>query len=376
MRLLAYILSCASVSAAVVTSNVIYSSSIDPISLTAIVKHTNGSLSPVLVCCHGWSGDASDWNATVLANFATSGWFVVAVDMRGRRTSEGAEDGSGREIMDIADAVTFCRTNFAGVASTNQAVCYGISGGGGNTLAAASKLPDFFAAYVSYFGISDYGVHPTESWYFKNTAWQSSIREFIGGDTNLTSGPTNILQNYQSRDATTAITNLVGGWLFAYHKNGDTAVNVTNTGRIKDALDGSGLLNYTIRFSDDLYTHDYPSWPPDSFDDWGFCYSNTAAWSVPASGAMRVNGYLVTKRFTIWLGGGTNQVGDFTYNTSTHTYTISPITTNGLDVVFAEIGTTNTLTTNISETTTFSFPYSVRAATVSGTLSVGKITRQ
>jgi pimeloyl-ACP methyl ester carboxylesterase len=349
-----------------------YSSFIDPISnLTARyfypVVTSNLTL---LVVMHGYSGDSSSYNFNTYTNLAAMGFFVLAPDMRGRGGDGGSPDDSGREIMDIYDAVAYARTHFP--VSPDYAALFGESGGGGNTIAAAAKIPDLFSVYVSYYGMSDYGFSPSVSWYaFVGPAsnYAASMRLHIGGDSTLGT-PANFPDAYQARDATEAIgKNLLGGFLYLFENSRDSVVNATNTTRVANSMLAAGNSRYYMDISSTLYVHQYPTAPtylPDSTALWASAIMSqtNAPWTMPQTGSVRVLGYLVTKRFSIWLGTGTTQVADVAYNTLTGTYSFTPVTTNGLNIHLTQGAMS--LSTNISAPGTLSlnipFPPSLHIA--------------
>ena len=127
---------------------------------TAYPKH--GRNLPVLIMMHAWASLTIDDN--IVDRFAQLGFFVAAPGMRGRGGAQGARDASGREIYDILDAVNYVKANFADRIS-DKIICWGSSGGGGNAMACACKLPDTFSCIISNSGMSDYGYDATYGWY-------------------------------------------------------------------------------------------------------------------------------------------------------------------------------------------------------------------
>jgi len=81
-----------------------------------------------------------------------------------------------------------------------------------------------------------------------------------------------------------------------------------------------------------------------------------AVWEIPASGTVTVIGYIVTKRFSVWLNThgtaitGIDAAATVVYNTEIDTYTVTPLTTGGVDVVITQGGKTG-ISTNISTET-------------------------
>lgn len=332
---------CLRLSAAVSLANITYSSSIDPITNLSGLIYYDAAVTnrPVLVAMHGYSGDATSFDASIFTNFVGNGWFVVVPDMRGRRSAAGNPDDCGREIMDIFDALAYVRSTRP--VSQRYAVMMGVSGGGADALGAACKLTDAFWAYISYFGISDWGTDPVNGyyeWLYPSGDPKLALQRLhIGGDSTL-GDPAHFPDNWRSRDATEGIgVNMYGGWVYAYENNADALVNATNTGRIKVAMDMAGRTNYTVRMSDTLYVHSYPAAPMDSQADW--IADTNKSWTMPTSGAVRVLGWIQTKAWSIWLGGGTNQVADVTYDLSANRFSIAPVTAS-VDPVISHGGCT------------------------------------
>lgn len=293
---------------------------------------------PILAVLHGWSGNAESYYET-LNTWAGYGFFVVSIGMRGRNASTpGTNDASGREIYDIYDAINFVKTRFSSYCSADKVAIYGTSGGGGNALAAACKFPDTFTAVVSLFGMSDYGRDGTNGWYQNNGGtYTAAIATAVGGT------PAAVPNNYYARDATAAIQNFTGGKLHLFHDKQDTTVPYVHSTRIKTAMDAAGLTNYSYNISDIgdaiRYEHGYPKDIPDLLEAdtiWKPDALNGSAWTVPATGTVTVIGYIVTKRFTIWLGTGISAAATVAYDTSTHQYTVTPLTTGDIAVAITE----------------------------------------
>jgi pimeloyl-ACP methyl ester carboxylesterase len=287
-----------------------------------------GNSYPVLLLMHGFGGDASEYNVDTLARLAAYGLFVGAVGMRGRDSASGSRDSSGREIYDILDALTYIRANYASVIDANYAAIAGHSGGGGNALAAACKAPDTFVTVVSCYGMSDYGVNNPNGWYW-NGGSQATLQTQIGGT------PVAVPNNYLARDATSAISNYTGGHLYLYHDSGDASVPIIHSQRIVTAMGAAGLSNYTANYTG---VSDNPRWLhaiPNGIAPiiqseaiWARAIADKtyAVWTVPDTGTLKIIGYLVTKRFNLWLGDGTGEAGQVVYNMTTRVFTITPTT--------------------------------------------------
>ena len=300
---------------------------------------------PIVLLMHGWDGTAEAYTDVGLARIAEYGFFVASVGMRGRNGADGARDVSGREIYDIYDALLYIRSRFSAYVSPTKAIMFGVSGGGGNVLAAACKFPDIFSCLVDMYGMSDYGRDGTNGWYFNNSnpQYETDMEAGIGG------APAAVPNSYYARDATAAITNYTGGELVLFHDESDGTVPVVHTTRITGAMDEAGLTNYTANISNAgsevrwSHGHDVDGAVGLASEDiWVPPALSTAAWTIPASGTVTVIGYIVTKRFTVWLNDGVTDAATVAYNTATDTYTVTPLTTAPITVTITQGAKTGT----------------------------------
>lgn len=296
---------------------------------------TNYTNLPVVIWMHGYTGSASVFIASAMSRLALRGLFVAAVGMRGRDGASGSQDNSRREIYDIYDAWAYIQANFASQIDANYLCVCGYSGGGGNALNFACKFPDAANMIVSHFGMSDYGVDPTYGWTGTNTTW-------IGG--TYASVP----ENYRACNAIEAIAyNYTGGQLRLYHDQSDASVPVSHSTRVGAAMLAAGQSNYIESYTQ---SGDNPRWlhgnpvvtdvgessiQTENFWAVAHAAKSVSAWTIPASGEVRVLGYIVTKRFTIWLGNGQSEVAHVTYDTEAGTYSVEPLT-GSVDVVITQ----------------------------------------
>lgn len=121
---------------------------------------------PIAVVMHGYS--MSSTVAGVRDNaqrLRDAGCFAISVTLRGREGSEGTRDSGGLEIHDIYDAVEAVKMHYARNVNPTNVHITGYSGGGGNTLSALTRFPDYFCLGAAFFGMSDYGFDPVKGWY-------------------------------------------------------------------------------------------------------------------------------------------------------------------------------------------------------------------
>jgi dienelactone hydrolase len=291
---------------------------------------------PVIVCIDGWDGIAKSaaFLERIAWRYASKGYFVMGVGMRGRNGADGSRDASGLEIYDIYDALQYVRAKFPHVSRDRSAIV-GWSGGGGNALAAACKFPDTWNVVVDCYGMADYGRDATNGWYQNTGGYAVSIAASIGGT------PAAVPDRYYARDATLAISNYSGGKLILFHDNPDGYVPYVNTQRVIAAMDAAGLTNYVANLTTPA---DTPHWSHgmDGYinieslaeDIWMPYVTTIDPWTIPTSGIRTVIDYIVTKRFSVSLN---NKVGNaaatVVYDTVAGTYIITPLTSNPIVAV-------------------------------------------
>lgn len=300
-----------------------YPSSTQGISLTADYYYTVGASDlPILATLHGYNGSRFDFLTNTLGMFASNGWLVVNISMRGRDGLLGTRDDSGIEIMDIYDAVIAARLQLP--ANATNASIYGTSGGGANAFACAAKIPDLFSGYFEQSGVCDYGYDQTNSWYVTaGSTYQSDMRLYIGGS----NGASPYTDLFRTRNASEAMgKNLQGGWVWMWHSAGDTSVNVTNFYTATNAF--ASNPRYTATLDPGSGHNGYGI--PNNYAQWSNSWTTNLAWTIPATGSVRVLGYIQTKRFSVWLGNGKNQVADLDYDTTAGTYYFTGLTSGSI----------------------------------------------
>jgi pimeloyl-ACP methyl ester carboxylesterase len=274
---------------------------------------------PIVVMMHGFNLDIDAITSTIMQRIANEGYFVLAAGMRGRKGATGSEDASGKEIHDIYDAIQYVQTNFPTLVSDKVTIS-GYSGGGGNALAAVSKFPDTFNVCVDHFGMSDYGYDGTYGWYYTNPSYQSDIVSFIGNT------PAIVPEKYLARAHVNAVKNFASGELYAFHDEGDGSVDVVQSQRLEAVLNGSIAGQFYYSDSEDVerYLHSMdtsaitePTWLPRA--------NAVPAWEVADSGTIRVCGYIITKKFKIYLGNLGDRTADVTYNLALNKFDVTPL---------------------------------------------------
>lgn len=302
---------------------------------------------PIVAVMHGYAGSAYA-PEDVLSRMARYGVFVISPGMRGRNGADGSKDASGREIYDIYDAIEYVKTNYASVVNADKVCVVGYSGGGGNALAFACKFPDAASVIVSHFGMSDYGWADVDAGLDDSWGWWRA-----GGAPETELGTPALNPNkYRARNAVEAIANFSGGHIYLYHDEDDASVIPMHSQRIATAMTGGNYTaNYTTAASSPRWTHGNPvvgdPGEPNiqTESTWIAAVKSSAAWTIPSSGTVTVIGYIVTKRFAIWLNkngttpAGTDAAAVVVYNTATDTYTVTPLV-SGIDVAITQGGKT------------------------------------
>lgn len=332
-----------------ISNSFTYSSSIDSITnLYATYSYGLGVTNqPIVIIMHGWNESATDY-VSVINNIVSNKCFCCAVGLRSKNGASGTKDASGREIMDIYDAIQYIISNFPTIVNPNKINIVGFSGGGGNVYGSITKFPNLFNNAISYFGMSDYGYDPTYGWRYTNAAgYQVSIDAAVGGS------PATHLNNFNSRYAVGAINNFKGK-LRIYHDDQDSAVSVEQSRQVYSNFTAQSRLVYNESGVGDpiRYLHGLGTDVMNSLNDFKNDILIKNKPSIGNSGILRINGYCITDRFDIRLGNLDNHVSNLTYNLSSKTFTMTPLTGSQLATIIYN-GVTQSQT--INSVTTFQF---------------------
>lgn len=281
---------------------------------------------------------ASNYNGKIAA---------IPVNHRGVGLSNGAQDDGARQIHDYYDVLTYMRASHPDLINQNVACGYGISAGGGDMLGAASKFPDLFSTIITHFPMSDYGYDGTFGWWHQNASFRANLETRIGGT------PAAVPNNYRSRFHLESIAKNYQGHLWLIHDASDSTVNVNQSERVETEFINEGKseqCTFLRSQSSDVirYTHGYPT----DAGTTGIATAETL-WApyvieaneinIPDSGILRINGYLITKKFKIWLSDGTSsetgrrRSADLVYNWIDNEYTLTPLLESGATDLTAEI---------------------------------------
>ncbi len=135
---------------------VYYESTRTPGLTLAMLVHKPAKPGHILAGTHGWHMSIDGF---AYMDKPAGEYLSIAVDMRGRKYSEGHPDCNGWELFDVIDAVNYAKVFYRERISDPDVVYFESgSGGGGNALAIIGKFPDFFSACTALCGISDYAA--------------------------------------------------------------------------------------------------------------------------------------------------------------------------------------------------------------------------
>lgn len=259
---------------------------------------------PLVLVMHGYNGSRKDVKDD-LAAFARRGVVAIGPDMRGCGQSAGRFDSSGLDIHDAIDAAGEIIRLFPGQVDPLDWNIVGYSGGGGNAIAAGCRFPDLFKTAVSFFGISDY------AWWHASKGRPDCNRvmeKAVGGP------PDSVPARYEARNMTPAAGNsLRTNWHFFW----DEQESQCPPGMIDDwiaayrAAGGTKVHRHVSRRTDSTrYHHGYRKNHADlcRADDLFFPDLLkplvSGSLDLPPQGELVVPGYLVTRRFNVFLGDG------------------------------------------------------------------------
>ena len=270
--------------------------------------------------------------------------------MRQRDGSDGVRDSGGLEIYDIFDAVEAIKAapQYAGRFDENITYVTGYSGGGGNTMSALTKFPDYWNAGASFVGMSDYGYNNPDGWYYNGAGGRTSI---LDADIGVrTSNDPNVIDRYHARASNLASKNNPYAEIYLFSNQNEVISPIVNDITYRDnaiaAASFPGEFD-NIRFINGQSGIEYegPGNPPD-WVDWNNDgvqqsielqdYPHSSNVSVQDRGErwflddlkagnlphpvlndqdeLFVAGFVRTRPFQVWLGDGQNAAADLSYS--------------------------------------------------------------
>lgn len=311
--------------------------------LTELNYDDSRTNAPVVVVMHEYS--ASTGNLSSMRPYAQRlrdhGFFAIAVTMRGRDGSDGVRDSGGVEIHDIRDAVEAIKADpaFEGLINPSNIHITGYSGGGGNTMSALTKFPDYFRAAGAFFGMSDYGYRPADSWYYNGAGSRAAQLNIDIGNPNT--GGNAVRDRYLARASNLASKNNPYSEIHLFVNSSETICPPWNDTSYRD--NAIAAASHAGEF-DNIHVHiggpgkyedfngnsindanELQNWPHGTLNanqqDAGELWyrDRLIAGTIPqpvlnASDVLFVAGYVKTSAFGLWLGDGQNAAGELTYS--------------------------------------------------------------
>lgn len=301
---------------------------------------TFGKSAPMLVMMHGYSDDVGSYTTELKNRMSNLGLYLVMPSMRERSGAGGTRDSSGREILDIYDAVNARLAIHSDLLNSELVSLNGGSGGGGNAIACGAKMPESFAIIIDDFGMTDYIFnYNTNAWFEQATVGgpvqQQLELDILGAADRL---PQDYLNEAKSRDHRYSHVKNYEGYTYIFHDSGDTAVEQVQSDELWAQFVSQGrtaLGEYHLSTPSDAnrFLHGYhTSDNPGLVSSEAFWLSDVLSSSRPTaktSGTYRISGFLKNRSFEIFLGltvaDGKSCEADLTFNYNTNTYTITPI---------------------------------------------------
>lgn len=322
-----------------------------PLDLLAELNYDDSrSDAPIAVVMHGYSPSSGNLGdvRTSAQRLRDAGFFAISVAMRGRDGSDGVRDSGGIEIYDIYDAVESVIGDFAPLVDDTNIHITGYSGGGGNTMSALTKFPDYFRVGAGFFGMSDYGYDPVNGWYFDGADGRISTLNNDIGDPTL--GDPDVQDRYHARASNLASRNNPYSEIHLFVNHDETICPPVNDTTYRD--NAVAAESFPSEF-DNITVHtgglgEYEDFDGDSTNDpeelqsWshGFLSANAQyaaeAWyldrllsgAIPqpalnAADTLFVAGFVKTRQFELWLGDGQEAAGELNYDFTTETKSFS-----------------------------------------------------
>lgn len=282
-------------------------SSLNPDIRFAIVVHKPETPSPLLLTTHGWHMSVERVHPGSKNPYP--GYLAVQVDMRGRAFSTGKQDANGFELYDVYDALQFVEKEYVELISDPEQVYFvGGSGGGGNALGLAGKFPDLFVSITASCGISDYA-----KWYATDDLgeFQDELEPWIGCK------PSENPEAYASRSGITTVDNVLSP---VYLAHGETDQQVPSY-QSRDYYHKAKSLGKPVHYLELKNAGGRRHWDNITEEQMEslrafhkVALSNhTQPPELPESGDLVVAGYLVTKKFAVFLES-VDQVGHIHYD--------------------------------------------------------------
>ena len=305
---------------------VYYQSSVTPNLTLAMRIFKPAKPSYILATTHGWHMSIA--NFKYLKEPITD-YLLVEVDMRGRAFSDGKQDSNGLELMDVIDAIEYVKKHYKNYLLSTETVYFeGGSGGGGNAFALAGKFPDYFSQISALCGITDYGV-----WYDNDAIgeFKDEMDVWIGNRSNQSA--------YDSRSGLFLLENLCSP-IFIAHGAKDIRVPCYHS---DNYVEKAMLINkaHLVKYHKFENAGGQEHWENMTEDDLKLL-DNSCNFErnkhlnpieIPSVGEMVIGGYLITKKFEIFLSD-INKTARIKYDCTTKTATVYGANKNEFNLIW------------------------------------------
>ncbi len=323
-----------------------------PLDLKALALWNDGVVNaPIAVVMHSYSDNTSFGQFFANADrLRDRGFFAILVAMRQRDGSDGVRDSGGLEIYDIFDAVEAVKATPKYAGRFNQEITYitGYSGGGGNTMSALTKFPDYWNAGAAFVGMSDYGYHEPNGWYFNGAGTRTNILNVDIGD--RTTNQPDIIDRYHARASNLASKNNPYATIFLFANQAESISPIINNITYRD--NAIAAESFPGEFSNIRFINgksgveyegpgnpvDWVDWNRDSIQQFSELqdYPHSSSLIVQERGELWflddlragniphpvlndqdelfVAGYVRTKPFQLFLGDGQNAAANLNYS--------------------------------------------------------------
>lgn len=326
-------------------SNFTYHSTFDGLTnLYAKVCYDNGFKNrPIVLLQHGLTDNAESISQANMRRYASYGFFVLSVGLRGNNGASGVEDNAGRDLFDIYDAINEVKTRFGNHVDKKRISMVGFSNGCASMYNMCSKFPDLFNHTAGYFGISDYGTNPTSGWWYNVDTFTKGLIQRIGGT------PAAVPSKYLTRYSIEGFENYLGK-THLYHDADDTVVQVSQSRLMVAEFPDKITYLESNSASANRFLHGYPdspgqlSWVENQFIK---LFVTSPELKIKNAGTFSIRGFIITKKFQIIINDATDTVANLIYNLGNRTFDIEPITGTGNCTVKITYGST-VKTVNIS----------------------------
>lgn len=287
-----------------ILEKLVYASSVDKTAplVVDVALVPDGIPKPLLMVMHGYMCSRADVRPDIQV-WAKQGLVAAAPDMRGQGDSAGKPDSGGLEVHDILDAVLAVVAKYPHDIDAKNVNIVGYSGGGGNVIMCAVRFPDLFQNCISFFGISDYGAwHGTRV----RPDCNAIMEKACGGS------PAAVPAAYEARNANAAAGNALARIHFFWDVDEHSCppkINEVFVANYRRSGRDRVVVHASQRADEVRWLHAYRSVSPNIAQADAFFLPHvkalpTASPSLPAKGTLTVIGYLVTRRFAVWIGDG------------------------------------------------------------------------